>query len=68
MNQNIIRSYTGLSGIDEFPNVGEKEIDAAMPVIAKYGLPLLVHCEIFKKEVDNKYVSKPHFIANRIFF
>ena len=41
-----IKCFLTHSGIDEFPNVGEKEIDAAMPVIAKYGLPLLVHCEL----------------------
>ena len=41
-----IKCFLTHSGIDEFPNVGEKEIDAAMPVIAKYGLPLLAHCEL----------------------
>lgn len=34
------------SGIDEFPNVTEVDLRKAMPVIAKQGLPLLVHCEI----------------------
>jgi allantoinase len=55
-----IKCFLTHSGIDEFPNVGEKELDAAMPVIAKYGLPLLVHCEIFKKEVDNKFSDFPN--------
>ncbi len=41
-----IKCFLTHSGIDEFPNVGEKEIDAAMPVIKKYGLPLLAHCEL----------------------
>ena len=41
-----IKCFLTHSGIDEFPNVGEKEIDAAMPVIAKYRLPLLAHCEL----------------------
>jgi allantoinase len=54
-----IKCFLTHSGIDEFPNVGEKEIDAAMPVIAKYGLPLLAHCEIFKKEIDNKFSDFP---------
>ena len=31
-----IKCFLTHSGIDEFPNVGEKEIDAAMPIIAKY--------------------------------
>jgi allantoinase len=55
-----IKCFLTHSGIDEFPNVGEKEIDAAMPIIAKYGLPLLAHCEIFSKEVDNKFSDFPN--------
>lgn len=34
------------SGIDEFPNVTESDLRKAMPIIAKYQLPLLVHCEL----------------------
>lgn len=34
------------SGIDEFPNVTEADLRKAMPIIAKHGLPLLVHCEL----------------------
>ncbi|HEV8080609.1 MAG TPA: allantoinase AllB [Chitinophagaceae bacterium] len=34
------------SGIDEFPNVAESDLRKAMPIIAKSGLPLLVHCEL----------------------
>jgi allantoinase len=55
-----IKCFLTHSGIDEFPNVGEKEIDEAMPIIAKYGLPLLAHCEIFKKEIDNKFSDFPN--------
>ena len=55
-----IKCFLTHSGIDEFPNVGEKEIDAAMPIIAKYNLPLLAHCEIFKKEVENKFSDFPN--------
>ncbi|MEO6253784.1 MAG: allantoinase AllB [Ferruginibacter sp.] len=55
-----IKCFLTHSGIDEFPNVGEKEIDEAMPIIAKYGLPLLAHCEIFEKEVDNKFSEYPN--------
>ena len=55
-----IKCFLTHSGIDEFPNVGKKEIDAAMPIIAKYGLPLLAHCEIFKKQIDNKFSDFPN--------
>ena len=34
------------SGIDEFPNVAESDLRAAMPVLARLGLPLLVHAEL----------------------
>ncbi|MGH2553368.1 MAG: allantoinase AllB, partial [Chitinophagaceae bacterium] len=34
------------SGIDEFPNVTEDDLKKTMPIIAKSGLPLLVHCEM----------------------
>ena len=34
------------SGIDEFPPVTEKDLRKAMPLLAKYDLPLLVHCEL----------------------
>lgn len=48
-----IKCFLTHSGIDEFPNVGEKEIDAAMPVIKKYGLPLLAHCELKSDSANN---------------
>ncbi|HTK80829.1 MAG TPA: allantoinase AllB [Bacteroidota bacterium] len=43
------------SGIDEFPNATEQDLRAAMPVIAKNDLPLLVHCEL----ITNPNSSQP---------
>ena len=40
------KAFLTHSGIDEFPNVTEEDLRKAMPVIARYGLPLLVHCEL----------------------
>ena len=40
------KAFLTHSGIDEFPNVTEEDLRKAMPVIAKHGLPLLVHCEL----------------------
>ena len=40
------KAFLTHSGIDEFPNVTEDDLRKAMPVIAKYNLPLLVHCEL----------------------
>jgi allantoinase len=34
------------SGVDDFPEVGELELREAMPVLARLGLPLLVHAEL----------------------
>lgn len=40
------KAFLTHSGIDEFPNATEADLRKAMPIIAKYGLPLLVHCEL----------------------
>lgn len=34
------------SGIDEFPNVTEKDLAEAMPILARHKMPLLVHAEL----------------------
>lgn len=34
------------SGIDDFPAATEKELRAAMPILARRGVPLLVHAEL----------------------
>jgi len=34
------------SGVDEFPHVSEKDLRIAMPILAKLGVPLLVHAEL----------------------
>ncbi|MFI5350233.1 MAG: allantoinase AllB [Elusimicrobiota bacterium] len=34
------------SGLDEFPNVTRADLEAAMPVIASLGLPLIAHAEL----------------------
>ena len=64
-----IKCFLTHSGIDEFPNVSEKEIDEAMPIIAKYDLPLLAHCEMFENDTDNKLSDFPnsyrHYLESR---
>lgn len=34
------------SGVDEFPRVGERDLRAAMPILARRGVPLLAHAEM----------------------
>lgn len=64
-----IKCFLTHSGIDEFRNVTKKEIETAMPMIAKYDLPLLAHCEMYKKEVDNQFSDFPnsyrYYLASR---
>lgn len=40
-----VKAFLIQSGLDEFPNVTENDLHAAMPLIARSGLPLLVHAE-----------------------
>jgi allantoinase len=41
-----IKCFLTHSGIDEFPNVSEQDLRIAMPVLAEFDIPLLVHCEL----------------------
>ena len=64
-----IKCFLIHSGIEEFPNVTEKDLDKAMPIIAKHNIPLLVHCEMFDKDVKSDFENNPssykHFLASR---
>lgn len=40
------KAFLTHSGIDEFPNATEADLRKAMPILAKHGMPLLVHCEL----------------------
>ncbi len=39
------KCFLAPSGVDEFPSVGESDLRLAMPIVARLGLPLLVHAE-----------------------
>ncbi|HEX7846502.1 MAG TPA: allantoinase AllB [Chitinophagaceae bacterium] len=61
------KAFLTHSGIDEFPNVTEADLRKVMPVIAKHGLPLLVHCELMgnvKSETSNT-TSYSGYLASR---
>ena len=47
------KAFLTHSGIDDFPNVTEEDLRKVMPIIAKYDLPLLVHCEI-ESDIDSQ--------------
>lgn len=40
------KAFLTHSGLDEFPNVTRADLEAAMPVIASLGLPLIAHAEL----------------------
>ncbi|MES2411633.1 MAG: allantoinase AllB [Bacteroidota bacterium] len=64
-----VKCFLTHSGIDEFPNVTEKDLDEAMPIIAKYNIPLLAHCELYETEIvcdfDTNPTSYQHYLASR---
>lgn len=41
-----IKAFLVHSGLDEFPAAGEPELHGAMPILARRGIPLLVHAEL----------------------
>ncbi|TCZ66532.1 allantoinase AllB [Flaviaesturariibacter aridisoli] len=41
-----IKAFLTHSGIEDFPNATIEDLEAAMPMLAKLKLPLLVHCEL----------------------
>ncbi len=55
------------SGIDDFPSVGEAELRRAMPILARRGVPLLVHAELActspSPNGDPRHYS--HYLASR---
>jgi len=53
-----IKAFLTHSGIDEFPNVSENDLNKIMPVIAKSGKPLLVHCELDQPGEGQKLLEK----------
>ena len=63
-----IKCFLTHSGIDEFPNVTESDLEKAMPIIAKYNIPLLAHCEISETidaaEEENAQ-SYQHYLGSR---
>ncbi len=62
------KAFLTHSGIDEFPNVTEKDLRKVMQVIVKYGLPLLVHCElgtVEKSKVKSQNRSYQHYLSSR---
>jgi allantoinase len=41
-----VKSFTIHSGIDDFPQVDERHMRAAIPILARYNVPYLIHAEL----------------------
>ena len=46
-----IKGFLTHSGIDEFPNITQKDLEAIAPILKKYDVPLLLHCELSNENV-----------------
>ncbi len=62
------KAFLTHSGIDDFPNSLESDLDTAMPILTKYNLPLLVHCELSDeghKSLNNNPRSYQNYLSSR---
>ncbi|KAA9345529.1 allantoinase AllB [Adhaeribacter soli] len=62
------KAFLTHSGIDDFPNATEADLRKVMPVLARYDLPLLVHCELSVNSEDwkkNDKRSYRNYLASR---
>ncbi|GAA4382951.1 allantoinase AllB [Hymenobacter koreensis] len=62
------KAFLTHSGIDDFPNATEADLRRIMPVLARHGLPLLVHCELSHNDDSWKQRDKrsyPNYLASR---
>ena len=59
-----VKCFLVHSGIDEFPNVEEKDLNEAMPIIAHSNIPLLAHCELSDGNVAEELSKTPDSYQN----
>ncbi|HEX8327744.1 MAG TPA: allantoinase AllB [Hymenobacter sp.] len=62
------KAFLTHSGIADFPNATEADLRQVMPVLARHGLPLLVHCELSDDNdawKQNDHRSYPNYLASR---
>ena len=61
------KAFLTHSGIDDFPNVTESDLEQVMPLIARHDLPLLVHCELTDtvEPISGDPCCYPNYLASR---
>ncbi|MBC7884922.1 MAG: allantoinase AllB, partial [Saprospiraceae bacterium] len=63
-----IKCFLTHSGIDEFPNVTEKDLEEVMPILAGFNITLLVHCELddgFSNDLEQYPTSYQTYLSSR---
>ena len=64
-----IKGFLTHSGIDAFPNVSKEDLEKIAPILAKYDIPLLLHCELVGRknipQVHNNPKSYRAYLASR---
>ena len=62
------KAFLTHSGIDDFPNATVADLRQVMPLLARHGLPLLVHCELSTEDdtwKQNDPRSYQNYLASR---
>ena len=62
------KAFLTHSGIDDFPNATEADLLRVMPLLARHGLPLLMHCELSQDDdawKQNDKRSYANYLASR---
>jgi len=62
-----VKSFLIDSGIEEFPPVEAKDMRAAMPILAKYDVPYLIHAELDCGSFNDVHITKKYnsFLESR---
>jgi allantoinase len=62
-----IKGFLTHSGIDDFPNITKSDLEQIAPILAKYDLPLLLHCELSDADVPKVTNPKSYkeYLASR---
>ncbi len=58
-----IKGFLTHSGIDEFPNVTKEDLENIAPILSKYNIPLLLHCE-FGEALSSTEKKDPKIYTN----
>jgi len=55
-----VKGFLTHSGIDEFPNINKQDIEVVAPILKKFDIPLLLHCELSDNNVPEVKNTKSY--------